>query len=264
MKPFTELSCVFVWKTPFWLGRRGVINLRAIAPSMLCVVALFACEQEPTVQFRSIDPVCIEEAPAPDVWACGESLVIDCNDAEVPEEIYVQVGEDECSGLELVPFDGPFPPGQHEVVIVDENSDTAVCSSELTVTDPVAPIVEVVDLSMWPPNHEMHELTLADCIDEVIDCDPTWTAAIDYITSDEPDEDIGDGNTEGDIVILASDAFALRSERQGGSNGRVYKVFFTVTDGSGNATEAACHVVVDHDKGNGAAVYDGEAHRVEP
>lgn len=237
---------------------------RAIAPGVLCVV-LSACQaEEPPMELRSIEPVCIEQEAPDDVWVCGEPLVLDCNDAPVPAEIYVEVGEDECAGLDLVPFDGPFPPGEHHVVIVDEASDEEVCISELTVTDAHAPVVEVVDHSMWPPNHEMHEFTLADCIVEVDDCDPTWTAAIDYIASDEPDEDIGDGNTVGDIQILASDAFALRSERQGGRNGRVYTVGFTVTDGSGNATEAECHVVVDHDRGNGAAIDDGEAYRVEP
>ena len=239
------------------------MNIRALAPCVLCAV-LSACQAEPAVEFRSIEPVCIEETPPGDVWVCGESLTLDCNDAPVPGEIYVQVGEDECAGLDLVPFDGPFHPGHYDVVIVDETSDDEVCASELTVTDAHAPIVEVIDHSIWPPNHKMKEFALADCIAEVEDCDPHWTAVIDYVASDEPDEDIGDGNTVGDIEILASDAFAVRSERQGGRNGRVYTVGFTVTDGSGNETEASCYVVVDHDRGNGAAIDDGEAYRVEP
>lgn len=237
---------------------------RAIVPCVLCVV-LSACEPEPSpVEFRSIDPVCVEEAPPADAWVCGEPLVLDCNDSDVPDEIYVAAGEGECGELDLVPFDGPFPPGEHDVVIVDENADAAVCTSELTVTDAVAPVVAVLDLAMWPPNHALHDFTLADCIDVVDDCDPTWTAAIDYVTSDEPDEDLGDGNTEGDVAIVASDAFALRSERQGGGNGRVYTVGFTVTDGSGNATAAACRVVVDHDRSGAESIDDGEAYRVVP
>jgi len=240
------------------------MNPRAIAPCVLCVV-LSACQAEPPpVEFRSIEPVCVEEAPPADTWACGESLALDCNDEAVPEEIYVQVDEGECGDLELAPFEGPFSPGHYDVVIIDENTNTEVCVSELTVTDDQAPGVEVIDLSMWPPNHEYHDFTLDDCIAAIDDCDPSWTAAIDYIASDEPDDDLGDGNTEGDIVLVSSDAFSLRSERQGGSNGRVYTVGFTVTDGSGNATEAVCYVVVDHDRGKGAAADDGEVYRVEP
>jgi hypothetical protein len=230
----------------------------------LCAL-LCGCQQaSDPVEFRSIEPVCIEEEAPAEAWTCSEPLVLDCNDAEVPEEIHVELGEGECAGTDLVPVDGPFPPGEYDIVIVDASRDAEVCATELTVTDALAPVVEGAELSMWPPNHELHDFTLDDCIVAVDDCDPGWTAAIDFIASDAPDEDIGDGNTESDIAITGSDSFTLRSERQGGRNGRVYTVGFTVTDGSGNATPAECYVVVDHDQGNGAAIDDGEDHRVEP
>lgn len=229
-------------------------------------ITIAACRVDDDVSFRSIDPVCVEDAAdVPDgAWACSEPLSLDCNDASVPDQIYVQLDAGQCDAVELQEIPGPFPPGHYDIVVVDANDDS-VCTTELTVTDAVAPVVELNELSMWPPNHKMHDFTLDDCIDEVIDCDDNWTAAIDWVTSDEPDDDNGDGHTSGDIVIVASDAVQLRSERQGGSNGRVYTIGFTVVDGSGNATEAACVVAVDHDNGHkGGAVDDGEAYRVEP
>ena len=36
------------------------------------------------------------------------------------------------------------------------------------------------------------------------------------------------------------------------------------TDGSGNATAAACRVVVDHDRSGAESIDDGEAYRVVP
>ena len=40
----------------------------------------------------------------------------------------------------------------------------------------------------------------------------------------------------------------LRSERQGPKDGRVYKLGVRVVDGSGNASEGVCTVVVDRDQ----------------
>ncbi len=229
---------------------------------------LAACQvDDEPASFRSIEPVCIEgddDVPA-GAWDCSEPLTLDCNDASVPDEIYVRLDDGQCDDVALQDVPGPFPPGDYDVVVVDGNSDDAVCTTQLTVTDALAPVVETEQLSLWPPNHKPHVIALADCITAVDDCDDDWTAVIDWVSSDEPDDDNGDGHTEGDVQLVASDAVALRSERQGGSNGRVYTVGFTVTDGSGNATEAECVVVVDHDNGKkGAAIDDGEAYRVEP
>jgi hypothetical protein len=237
--------------------------------TLLACIALGACavhDREPET-FR-IAPICIEDAAdVPDgAWACSEPLVIDCNDGSVPDDIYVVVDDASCDALDLEEIPGPFPPGEYEIVVVDADSDAAICTTELTVTDAVAPVITTEDVSLWPPNHKYHDITLDDCIEEVLDCDDEWTAVIDFVSSDEPENDNGDGNTDADIVLVAADAVKLRSERQGGSNGRVYTIGFTVTDGSGNATESTCHVVVDHDQGNGkgAAIDDGEAYRVEP
>ena len=69
-----------------------------------------------------------------------------------------------------------------------------------------------------------------------------------YAISDEPVNDKGDGNTEPDI-ILECDRVQLRAERQGPSNGRVYRLGWTAVDEAGNAPEEIeeCIVVVPHD-----------------
>jgi hypothetical protein len=54
----------------------------------------------------------------------------------------------------------------------------------------------------------------------------------------------------------------LRSERQGGSNGRVYTITFKVTDASGNSTTATAKVVVDHSQNGSGAVDDGPHYTV--
>lgn len=239
--------------------KTNIVAVAAVLAGMACQV-----DEGEDAGFR-IAPVCVEGEGVPeDAWACSEPLVIDCNEASVPDEIHVVVGDGECASLDLQEVPGPFPPGSHDIVVVDGDTGTAVCTTELVVTDALPPDVSTLELSLWPPNHKFHDITLADCIDVVDDCDPEWTAAIDFVSSDEPVNDKGDGNTEPDIEIVASDAVHLRSERQGGSNGRVYTIGFTVVDGSGNASEGECRVVVDHDQGNGQAIDDGESYRVEP
>lgn len=93
------------------------------------------------------------------------------------------------------------------------------------------------------------------------------------ITSITVDEDVdvgagGDGHTTtddnptGDVTMGADGtSFELRSERQGGGDGRVYRVNFV--DGAGVA--GACEFLVPHDRGpvNGA-VDSGTVVTVKP
>ena len=224
---------------------------------------LGACHLDDRESFR-LSPICIEgDEIAAGAWECSDPLVLDCNDGSVPAEIFVRLDEGACDGLDLQGLDGPFGPGHYDIVIVDGNTDDAVCTTELTVTDALAPFVETAELSLWPPNHSYYEVGLNDCIASVVDCDDDWTAAIEFVSSDEPVNDHGDGNTGADIVLLTSDTVNLRSERQGGGNGRVYTIGFAVTDHSGNSTHAQCRVVVDHDNGHGQSINDGDAYRVD-
>ncbi len=236
-------------------------------PRLLLLAAFAAgCSQHASpVEFR-IDPVCVDDASAPDAeWTCDEALVIDCNDGAVPDEIYVEVGAGACGGLDLQPVDPPSEIGEHDIVVVDGNSGQAVCETTLTITDTVAPVFTTVDVPLWPPNHKMHTVdVIEDCIDSIDECDPDWTAAIDFVAGDEPDDDRGDGHTSADAKLISATAASLRAERQGGGDGRVYTIGFTVTDGSGNATPGTCRVLVVHDQGKAEASDDGEAWRIEP
>jgi len=104
---------------------------------------------------------------------------------------------------------------------------------------------------MWPPNHKLVTFTLADCLG-VTNCTDGQTAAQDgTITSITADEAIdvgavGDGHTTTyDARIVDAHTFELRSERQGGGDGRVYTVSFA--DAAGNA--GSCKFLVPHDQG---------------
>jgi hypothetical protein len=212
--------------------------------------------------FRSIDPVCIETTPEDDTpWVCPEELEVDCT--EIPEFVHVVVDEGECDKVSLASIAGPFTPGEHDIVIIDEKHDEVVCETSLKVVDTHPPEVITQHLKMWPSNHKMHAFALSDCFEDVLDCDPDWEARLVWIASDEPENANGDGNTAPDIELHDATHFALRAERQGAGNGRVYTIGWEILDSSNNQTEGVCHVDVPHDRSGRPAEDDGEAYRVE-
>ncbi len=122
-------------------------------------------------------------------------------------------------------------------------------------------------ISLWPPNHKYHHVNLNDLglsFTNNLNCDPVLpeSVVITRVTSDEPENGDGDGNTVDDIVI-ASDfrSVALRSERQGGGNGRVYTIHLGVFDGDRIVMPTTVQVHVPHSKNSGA-IDDGVAYEV--
>ena len=86
---------------------------------------------------------------------------------------------------------------------------------------------------------------------------------ISQVTSDEPENSGGDGNTLNDIVIASNcKSVQLRSEREGGGNGRVYTITFRVQDASGNVATATATVTVPKSQGSGPAINDGPHYTV--
>ena len=104
---------------------------------------------------------------------------------------------------------------------------------------------------LWPPNHKLHTYSLADCAGITM-CPNGQSGALDgTVTKITVDEAIdvgkgGDGHTTNyDARIIDATHFELRSERQGGADGRVYTVYYT--DAAGN--DGSCQFLVPHNKG---------------
>ena len=118
------------------------------------------------------------------------------------------------------------------------------------VEDTTPPTIEVSldpDL-LWPPNHEMIAIEA-----EVIVEDNCGIASfvLDGVSSDEPDDDTGDGAFINDIQGVeagtADLAFELRSERMQKGDGRVYTATYTASDPSSNTATEEAHVLVPPD-----------------
>lgn len=154
--------------------------------------------------------------------------------------------------------------------VTDSLGAQASCSFTLAVHDTLGPVVTTsadargFSATLWPPNHQYHTFSLADCVTSVTDqCDGALSIAqvgqITSVTSDEPEDSTGngDGHTCNDVVIKNNTTFDLRAEREGGGDGRVYTVSFTVRDEAGNITAGSCKVQVPHDSSGSPAVNSG-------
>lgn len=121
---------------------------------------------------------------------------------------------------------------------------------DITVVDTIPPVITSISASpdtLWSPNHKMVDVTITTtCVDI---CDPHPVCRIVGVTSNEPEDAHGDGDTEPDWQITGDLILKLRAERAGGGNDRVYTIEVECTDRSGNKTTATVEVTVTHDQG---------------
>jgi hypothetical protein len=173
---------------------------------------------------------------------------------------------DNCAGVgpvtrSGVPTGNVFPVGQTTLTYsaTDAHSNTGSATQVITVVDNTPPVITLNGQtpSMWPPNHKYQTFGVTNFVTGVNDnCDgpiSVGSVVITKVTSDEIENGNGDGNTLNDIVIAADcKSVQLRSEREGGGNGRVYTIYFSVRDSKGNVGTATAKVVVQHNPGETA------------
>lgn len=138
----------------------------------------------------------------------------------------------------------------------DVAGNAASCGIAVRVRDTAKPDVTTRPQRrvLWPPDHRYRTFRLSDCVTDVHDTcegelDIDAVGRITRITSDEAEHDRHhhghhDEDQCDDIVITGSSTAKLRAERDAHGNGRVYTVFFNVTDPSGNIRARSCQVAV--------------------
>ncbi len=145
--------------------------------------------------------------------------------------------------LELVVDDGPI-------------LTPVVCEVVVEVIDTTAPtLAPVSNHSMLvPPKHQMVPVTVLANASDNDGQPPTLTVTV---TSNEPDNGLGDGDTANDIQNLQVDSATgtitvdLRAERAGVGTGRIYTITITATDGEGNSSMTSLTVLVPRSQGQG-------------
>src|SRR5574341_143084 len=131
---------------------------------------------------------------------------------------------------------------------VDNAGNTATVSVTLNI-DKSAPALDITVNPglLWPPNHKMVTVTPIISVSDNLDTAPRIELV--SVTSNEPGNGLGDGDTANDIVINGDGTISLRAERSGAGNGRVYTMTYQATDIAGNTATASATVIVPHDQG---------------
>jgi hypothetical protein len=147
---------------------------------------------------------------------------------------------------------GPYPLGNTTVTltVTDSHGAMSSCTAVVTVIDETPPSVSNVSVTpsiLWPPNHRTADVTVT--YDATDNCGPV--ACTLSVTSNEPIDGLGDGDTAPDWQVVDAHHVRLRAERSGTGNGRVYTITITCTDDSGNTTVRTVTVSVPHNQGTG-------------
>jgi hypothetical protein len=106
----------------------------------------------------------------------------------------------------------------------------------ITVIDNIAPTIGTATATpdlLLQANHQMVPITVSVVASD--NCDPTVPCRITSVSSNEPVEGLGDGDTSPDWVITGNLTLDVRAERSGRGNGRVYTITIECKDSSENS-----------------------------
>ena len=229
------------------------------APAALSNDARVRIDSVDNIFFALSPQIAVEDTLLPTVF-CPPPVVAECtgnngvgkDDPQLAGFFAGASAIDACDPTIPIVDDAPplLPLGDTSVTFTgtDDSSNAGMCSATVTVQDTIAPTISLTlaPAAHWPPNHKLFEVTATVVVDDICDPDPAITLT--SITSNEPDDGLGDGDTAGDIqgadFGTEDYTFLLRAERSGLGTGRIYTVTYTVSDGSGNETSAVAYVTI--------------------
>jgi len=113
-------------------------------------------------------------------------------------------------------------------------------------TPPTITSLTVDHAVLWPPNHKMIPIGVTA---NASDDNGSATCKISSVTSNEPENGLGDGDTAPDYEITGDLTVNLRAERSGNGIGRVYTATVSCSDAAGNTATKNVTVTVPKDQG---------------
>jgi von Willebrand factor type A domain len=116
-------------------------------------------------------------------------------------------------------------------------------------TQPPTVSLSVSPSEIWPPNHQMVQVT--PTVTATDNADPNPTVALVGVEVSQPDDGQGDGHTADDVQITADGQVFVRAERSATDGPRVYTITYRATDQAGNVGFGSATVTVPRDASGG-------------
>lgn len=163
---------------------------------------------------------------------------------------------DNCSGQIIGTTGDPLSYSEQGTYTVtwtydDGNGNTATQTQTVIVKDTIPPVIKNLTASpnvLWPANHKMARVTVNASASD--NCGGNPVCRITSVSSNEPVNGLGDGDTAPDWEIIGKLALKLRAERSGKGSGRIYTISVMCADVVGNSSTGEVSVSVPHDQGN--------------
>ena len=169
---------------------------------------------------------------------CTENCGIQASDSQLVPFFAGVSATDGCDPSPIIVNDAPsfFNIGTTIVTFTatDYCGNSSSCTATVTVVDTIPPDISVTlnRYELWPPNHKLVEIDATVAVTDVCDLDAGFVLT--SITSNEPDDGLGDGDAENDIQDAEfgtpDTTFKLRAERSGTGEGRTYTIVYTAYD----------------------------------
>jgi hypothetical protein len=136
---------------------------------------------------------------------------------------------------------------QYVLRVIDASAQADEDTTTVQVVDTSAPSISTVTATpnvLGPPNHKMVPVTVAVAVTDA--CDPLPSCQLTSVSSNEPVDGQGDGNTAPDWEMTGPLTVNLRAELAGGGSGRIYELTVACSDATGNETQGTTTVTVPH------------------
>ena len=202
-----------------------------------------------SLTITTASPVCVVEACT---LTCPANVVAGSapNQAGANVTFAMPTLSGSCGVVTTTPASGSFFPIGTTTVTGSSSATSATCTFQVQVNDVQPPTINGLSVSpsvITSNNHKMVDVTVSysstDNSGNASTCSIT-------VTSNEPVDGGGDGNTSPDWEVIDEHHIRLRAERAGSGSDRVYTITVTCADAAGNSTSASTTVVVPHDAGN--------------
>jgi Right handed beta helix region len=152
----------------------------------------------------------------------------------------IDTGSNQVLGLPEDDFNG-----NPRIVDADGIGGAVIDMGAFEFRDAIPPTISVVSATpnvLLQANHQMVPVTINVSVSD--NNDPNVVCRIISVTSNEPVDGLGDGDTSPDWIITGNLGLNLRAERSGKANGRVYTITIECSDSFGNSSTETVTVSV--------------------